>query len=216
MEQKSPEQLSMDLPPYTRFSKPTQTRKKWIVGTALGVLLAGIVVGAALIGVYMTQKHTEAMVTMAFHSDDGESSQQTISVDEQENVAFIFISTSKYSASVLFDYKRNIIGIRMSNSSSCYVLSMDKFKTPSLHDILSSIKYLQANNTPLDDTITYSFTLGEEANRRDLGINVNILCSDVAIYWAKTVNRQNRKTAEGDITVIVIVIKNDENSLALS
>ncbi|XP_063799776.1 pulmonary surfactant-associated protein C-like isoform X2 [Pseudophryne corroboree] len=190
--------------PYSRFPKPSENGKKWIMGIALGLLLALIIIGATLIGVYMTQKHTEMMVTMAFESQDGESSQQTVSVDERENVAVIFLSTEKNSATVLLDYTRNIIGIRMSNSSQCYVLRMNEFRTPSIRDILGRIKNFQANNIPVDDKITYSFISDEEAKPAALGINVNILCSDVAIYWAKTVNLNYGKRRQDKVVIIII------------
>ncbi|XP_069803867.1 uncharacterized protein [Dendropsophus ebraccatus] len=55
----------------------------------------------------MTQRHTEKVVTMAFNARDGQWIQQRVSVNEQETKAAIFVSSRNYSATVLYDYRRN-------------------------------------------------------------------------------------------------------------
>lgn len=76
------------------------------MGISLVGLLAGIIVAATLIGVYMTQKHTEQMVSLVSNAVDGKKVQQTISINVQENMAAIFSSSGNYSTTVLYDYRR--------------------------------------------------------------------------------------------------------------
>ncbi|XP_056397842.1 pulmonary surfactant-associated protein C-like [Hyla sarda] len=151
----------------------------------LVVLLIGILVAATLIGVYITQKHTEKMVMQVLNAKDGEKIQQIISVNEQENMAAIFVNSPNDSTTVLYDYRRNLIGIRTINSSFCCVLRMDRCKTPSIQDILREMDNIKTRKTSSEDQIMYSATAEEKADPMDLGTSMNILCSNVDIYWAK-------------------------------
>ncbi|XP_072282869.1 surfactant protein C-like isoform X2 [Pyxicephalus adspersus] len=194
-----------NLPPYTLFPNTNETKKKWIVGVSLALLLALIVVASTLIGVYMTQKHTETMVTMALRSQDGHKAQQTILVNEQEDVAVFIVVINNSSSTILFDYKKRIIGIRTSNSTKCYLLKMDKVQTPSIPQILTVIRNFQKKNPPPSNKITYNVTPIKEATLADLGININILCSDVPIYWSEMMSsqkKQQRKVQEHEVITI--------------
>ncbi|XP_075696732.1 gastrokine-2-like [Rhinoderma darwinii] len=205
MEQKMPGQPNMDPPMYK--SPESLSRKRWIVGIGLGALLIGIIVGATLIGVYMTQKHTEKMVTLVYNAGNGERVQQTITVNEQENMAAIFVTRGNYSATVLYDYRRNIIGIRKTDGGACYVLRMDRSRTPSIRDILSHMDYAKTHNASGDAQISYNIIPERAANPIDVGMGVNILCSDVAIYWANSVSPEYVRRLKWPKIEIKITIK---------
>ncbi|XP_069803153.1 surfactant protein C-like [Dendropsophus ebraccatus] len=104
MEKKTPAQLDTTLPMYK--GQGPLSRKWCIVGLGLVVLLIGIIAAATLIGVYMTQKHEEKMVTLILNDRNGQKVQQTISVNDQENIAAIFVSSKNYSVTALYDYRR--------------------------------------------------------------------------------------------------------------
>ncbi|XP_075696637.1 surfactant protein C-like [Rhinoderma darwinii] len=192
MEQKSSEHFTMELPPYSSFPRLEDQRKRWIMGIGLSVLLVVIIVGSTLTGLYMTQKHTETMVTMSFTSKDGENIQQTISINEQEGVAVFYVRDNKYPGTILYDYRRNLIGFRQVNGSTCYVLRMSESRVSPMCDLLRQIDYLQTQNAALSNEIVYSFTSGDAADPREMGIYVQILCSDVSIHWAKQLNPELR------------------------
>ncbi|XP_056398356.1 pulmonary surfactant-associated protein C-like isoform X2 [Hyla sarda] len=184
------------------------SRKWWIVGIGLAVLLVGMVVAATLIGVYMTQKHTEKMVTLFYDTRDGQRIQQTISVNEQENMAAIFVSSRNDSTAVLYDYRRNLIGIRTMNSSVCYVLRMDRSQTPSIQDILREMDNIKTRNASRGDHMTYGVIPEGKANPIDVGMCVNILCSDVDIYWAKLERPERVRKFKLKIKLKIIIILN--------
>ncbi|KAM5132158.1 surfactant protein C-like [Mantella aurantiaca] len=145
MEEKDTKNSNGDLPPYSTFPNMKQPKKKWIVGVSVAFLLVLITIVATLIGVYMTQKHTETMVTMAFNSQNGQNSQQTILVNEQEDVAVFMVLTNNSSSTILLDYKRKIIGIRTSSNTVCHLLRMDEVQTPSISEILKMIKNFESS-----------------------------------------------------------------------
>ncbi|XP_063291802.1 pulmonary surfactant-associated protein C-like isoform X2 [Pelobates fuscus] len=159
-------------------------RKTWIWSLVVLTLLAIIVVGATLVGVYMTQKHTEAVVEMAFNAKSGETVHQRVMVNDLENIAVFHVTSNNISSTILYDYNHEIIGLRRMNGAKCFILNMDHVNVPTMEDILRGIKRFQRQNSTSDTDLTYSITEGEEAQRTELGTSVNLLCSDVPIYWA--------------------------------
>ncbi|XP_040182104.1 uncharacterized protein LOC120915569 [Rana temporaria] len=204
MDEKDTKNSDGDLPPYSLFPRTKQPKKKWIVGVSVALVLVLITVVSILIGVYMTQKHTETMVMMKLNSQDGHNFQQTILVNEEEDVAVFFVLKKNCSSTILFDYKRRILGLRTSNSTICQLLRMDDVQTPSIPEILKMIRIFQNNNTQPSEKISYNIIPVKEANRVNLGMNLNILCSDVPIYWSKMVDLQERKI-HGNVTVDIQV-----------
>ncbi|KAM5132660.1 surfactant protein C-like [Mantella aurantiaca] len=161
-----------------------EKRKTWAWAIIVLFLLAIIVVGATLIGVYMTQKHTEAVVEMAFQAKTGENVQQTVMLNDVEKVAAFYVHTKNESSTVLYDYNHGIIGFRRTSGRNCYIVKMGDIDVPTMSDILKSIRKFQQQNTTRSSDLSYDLMPGEEADRTQLGVPINILCSDVPIYWA--------------------------------
>ncbi|KAM3921123.1 gastrokine-2-like [Leptodactylus fuscus] len=162
----------------------TESRTTWAWAVVVLMLLAIIVVGATLIGVYMTHKHIEEVVEMAFQAKNGEKVQQTVMVKKEENVAAFYVSSNNVSSTVLYDYNHDIIGFRRINNQKCFVVEMNGMNIPLMNDILRAIKYFQRQNSTSDNDLSYDLVEGVEADRTKLGVPINILCSDVPIYWA--------------------------------
>ncbi|XP_077105591.1 gastrokine-2-like isoform X4 [Ranitomeya variabilis] len=171
--------------------KMTEGKKTWAWAIAVLILLAIIVVGATLIGVYMTQKHIEEVVQMAFEAKNGEKIQQTVMVNDEENVAAFYVNSNNISSTVLYDYNHDIIGFRRINNPKCLVVEMNDVSIPSMSDVLRVIKHFQQQNATSDSDLSYDLVEGEEADRTTLGVPINILCSDVPIHWA-TQNKSPR------------------------
>ncbi|XP_044137729.1 pulmonary surfactant-associated protein C-like [Bufo gargarizans] len=166
------------------FPKMMEVRKTWAWAIVILMLLAIIVVGATLIGVYMTQKHIEQVVEMAFEAKSGEKVQQTVMVNKDGNVAAFYVNSNNESSTILYDYNNNIIGFRRVNNQKCLVVDMNGMNIPSISDILRVIKHFEKQNNTSDSNLSYDLVEGVEADRTKLGVHINILCSDVPIYWA--------------------------------
>ncbi|XP_069804249.1 surfactant protein C-like [Dendropsophus ebraccatus] len=177
--QGSPEQPHMQ-----PSDKMSEKKKTWAWAIVVLMLLAIIVVGATLIGVYMTQKHIEEVVEMAFNAKSGEKVQQTVMLNREENLAAFYVNTNNMSSTILYDYNHEIIGFRRMDNQKCLVLDMNGVNIPSMHDILRVIKHFQKQNATSDSDLSYDLVEGLEADRTKLGVPINILCSDVPIYWA--------------------------------
>ncbi|XP_075696733.1 gastrokine-2-like [Rhinoderma darwinii] len=174
----------MQIKDFFSFPKMTEGRRTWGWVIVVLMLLAIIVVGATLIGVYMTQKHIEEVVEMAFQAKNGEKVQQTVMVNKEENVAAFYVNSNNVSSTVLYDYNHDIIGFRRMNNQKCFVVEMNGVNIPSMNGILKIIKHFQKQNATSDSDLSYNLVEGDEADRTKLGVPINILCSDVPIYWA--------------------------------
>ncbi|XP_073440949.1 uncharacterized protein [Dendrobates tinctorius] len=201
MEQKMQEQLNMNLPPCSLISKPLDPRKKWLVAIVTGLILAVTITIIVTLTIYMNQKEAEKMVEMSYTSGAGGNIHQTFYSHDGGNVFAIFLTSDKFSASVLLDYNQKLIGIRIENR--CYLLRMDESTTPSKPDQQRTIEHYKASNSTLGDTIALSFISGEEAKLVDLGFNINLMCGNLATYWAKMVKMKRKVALQEKIIVIV-------------
>ncbi|XP_073511569.1 gastrokine-2-like [Phyllobates terribilis] len=201
MEQKTQEQLSMNLPPYSLFSKPLDPRRKWLVAIVTGLILAVTIAVIVTLTIYMNQKNAEKMVAMSYTSGAGENVHQTFYSHDGGNVFAIFIKSDKHSASVLLDYNQKLIGIRTENR--CYMLRMDESTTPSKPDLQRTIEHYGASNSTVGDSMTLSFISAEEVKLVDLGFNIKLMCGNVATYWAEMVKMKRKLALEDETTVII-------------
>ncbi|KAM9299675.1 surfactant protein C-like [Gastrophryne carolinensis] len=168
-------------------------RKTWAWSMVVLILLAIIAVGATLIGVYMTQKHIEKVVEMAFHDKNGESVEQTIMVNNKENLAAFYVNTNNVSSIILYDYNREVIAFRRTHAQKCYVMEMKNVRAPSMKDILNSLSHFQRQNLTSESDLTYDVVEGEEADRTQLGVPINILCGGTPIFWATQNNSPHQR-----------------------
>ncbi|XP_072281454.1 surfactant protein C-like [Pyxicephalus adspersus] len=163
-----------------------EKRKTWAWAVIVLVLLAIIVVGATLIGVYMTQMHTQAVVEMAFQTKSGEKVQQTVMLNDEVNMVAFYVSSNNVASTILYDYNHGLIGLIGTNGKNCYIVKVKGFNFPTMADILKSIKQFQQQNTTSASDL-YNLVPGEEADRTTLSVPINILCSDIPIHWAALV-----------------------------
>ncbi|TFK06317.1 galectin-3 [Platysternon megacephalum] len=190
----SPESNMPAEPPAYRFMPAVpKNRKEVILISVVVFLLAIIITGAILIGVHMTQKHTEKIIQITSSGSNGEMTEQTMMVSSQENVAAFHVEGNTTSATVVYDYKHGLIGLRVQGRRKCLVVKMDKVAIPSLAEMIQRIENFATQQGPGDDNLSYTFSEGQLADHTALGMTLNILCSDVPIYWAESTQKQQRR-----------------------
>ncbi|XP_069481380.1 surfactant protein C-like [Ambystoma mexicanum] len=162
-----------------------EKRKKVVIISVVVVVLSLIAVAAILIGVKMTQDHTEHIFQTAFKNQDGSETQQTGTINSQENVATFQVMGTNYTATVIYDYTNSLIAVRM-NSAVCFLTKMDKTKIPSLESISQSFQSLQSSrSSSTPPNISYTVQREEVVDRSVLGRSINTLCTTVPTYWAQ-------------------------------
>ncbi|XP_044852666.1 gastrokine-2-like [Mauremys mutica] len=121
---------------------------------------------------------------------NGEVIQQTMVVSSQEKVAAFHIQGNR--SSVVCDYKHRLIGFWVQDRRKCLVVKMDKVAMPSLAEITQRIENFTTQQVPGDNSLSYSYCEGQLADYRTLGMTLNILCSNVPIYWAENMRKEQR------------------------
>uniref|UniRef100_A0A8C5Q9M3 Surfactant protein C n=1 Tax=Leptobrachium leishanense TaxID=445787 RepID=A0A8C5Q9M3_9ANUR len=144
---------------------------KKLVCVVLGVVaLVVVLLGVLLMGLHMSQKHTETIFQMSLH--DG-----TDSALRREGVATFHLDTGiNSSASVVYDYSKLLIGVRPRPGRGCYLTRMDPEHVQSLQSIaenmLSKIGQKESATQQLVSDLS------------ELGTTIQVLCGQLPVYWA--------------------------------
>ncbi|CAM5171661.1 unnamed protein product [Eretmochelys imbricata] len=113
------------------------------------------------------------IIQITSSGSNGEVTEQTMMVSSQENVAAFHVEGNTTSATVVHDYKPGLIGLRVHDRRECSAWLKLPRKSRTLTHSGSG-----------EDSLSYTFSEGQLANRTALGTTLNILCSDIPIYWA--------------------------------
>ncbi|XP_043390012.1 pulmonary surfactant-associated protein C-like isoform X2 [Chelonia mydas] len=133
------------------------------------------------------------IIQITSSGSNGEVTEQTMMVSSQENVAAFHVEGNTTSATVVHDYKPGLIGLRVQDRRKYLVVKMDKVTIPSLAEITHKIENFDTQQGSGEDSLSYTFSEGQLANRTALGTTLNILCSDVPIYWAGSSQKQQHR-----------------------
>nr|XP_056716773.1 pulmonary surfactant-associated protein C [Euleptes europaea] len=183
------EVLLMEAPPdYTASPRfPGLPCKKLLIVVVVVVVIVLVVLGFLLMGLHITEKHTETVLQMTIQGLDGEGPLQHLSMTRKERMATFHARVNgNTSATVVYDYSNLLIGYRPWPGQSCYITKMNKENIQSLDAIIKAFQQVQSK--PI--TPPHQQTEKEEGfpvlltNRSLLSTTVNILCSSVPIYWA--------------------------------
>nr|XP_020635834.1 pulmonary surfactant-associated protein C-like [Pogona vitticeps] len=186
----SKEILMNEAPPvYTASPRllPGLPCKKPLIIVVVVVVIVLIVLGFLLMGLHITQKHTETVLQMTIQGLDGEGSSQHLSMSRKERLATFHINLhANASATVVYDFNNLLIGYRTWPGQSCYITRINKENLQSLDAVVQTFQHVQPR--PLTPSLKPDKEDREElskplADRSLLGTTINILCSSVPIDW---------------------------------
>ncbi|XP_060643468.2 surfactant protein C [Anolis sagrei] len=178
-------------PVYTASPRlPGLPCKKPLIIVVVVVVIVLVVLGFLLMGLHITEKHTETVLQMTIQGLDGKGSPQHLSMSRKERLATFHVhGAANASATVVYDFGNLVIGYRSwPEGKSCYLTRMDKENIQSLDEVVKVFQHIQPKS------FMPTFKGGKEketgndpealADRSMLGTTINILCSSVPIYWA--------------------------------
>uniref|UniRef100_K7FH50 Surfactant protein C n=1 Tax=Pelodiscus sinensis TaxID=13735 RepID=K7FH50_PELSI len=169
--------------------------KKLLIVVVVVVVIVVVVLGFLLMGLRLSEKHTETVLRMTIQSLDGEGSPQQLSIRGKEKTGTFYVTAGiNSSATVVYDYRHLLIGYRSWPGRACYLRRMDPENIPGLDAIAKAFQHRQVSGWgqrgqrrarlgPSEEPEEGGFP-APQANRSALGTTVNILCSNVPIYWA--------------------------------
>ncbi|XP_043356713.1 gastrokine-2-like isoform X2 [Dermochelys coriacea] len=115
------------------------------------------------------------IIQISSSGSNREVTEQMMMVSSQETVAAFHIEGNTTSATVVYDYKHGLLGLRVQDRRKCLVVKMDKVAIPSLAEITQKIENFATHGSG-EDSLSYTFSEGQLANRTALGTALNILC----------------------------------------
>ncbi|KAJ6653146.1 hypothetical protein lerEdw1_010108 [Lerista edwardsae] len=183
METDSKKVLLMESPPDYSASSPRLPGlpcKKLLIGVVVVVVIVLVVLAFGLMGLHITEKHTETVLQMTIQSLDGKGSSQHLSMRQEERLATFHVHVNaNTSATVVYDFANLLIGYRSWPGQSCYVTRMHKENIQSLETVVKEFQNAQLKQKEEEEEAPPSSL----AVRSALGTTVNILCSGIPVFW---------------------------------
>ncbi|XP_025729796.1 surfactant protein C isoform X2 [Callorhinus ursinus] len=170
--------------PQGRFGIPCfpASLKRLLIVVVVIVLVVVVIVGALLMGLHMSQKHTEMVLEMSI---GGPEAQQRLAVQERAGTTATFSIGS--SGIVVYDYQRLLIAYKPAPGTCCYVMKMAPENIPSLEALTRKFQNFQVK--PAGSTSKLGQEEGHDAGSESpgdldfLGTTVRTLCGEVPLYY---------------------------------
>ncbi|XP_010622611.1 pulmonary surfactant-associated protein C [Fukomys damarensis] len=158
--------------------------KRLLIVVVVVVLVVVVIVGALLMGLHMSQKHTEMVLEMSIGAP---GAQQRLALSEHMGTTATFPIGS--TGMVVYDYQRLLTAYKPAPGTCCYIMKMAPESIPSLEALTRKFQNLQGKPaTPGSEP-------GQEEGREDgsaaslgedlafLGLAVRTLCGEVPLYY---------------------------------
>ncbi|KAM5172657.1 surfactant protein C [Mantella aurantiaca] len=146
--------------------------KKLVCVVLVVVVLVVVTIVVLLMGLHMSQKHTETIFQMSLH--DGADSQ----VKPDGGVATFHLDTGiNTSASVVYDYTKMLICTRPRPGHACYITHMESERIQSLQNIAENVLSKIGLDTKQNDPSKLV------SDPSILGTTIRVLCGDLPVYW---------------------------------
>ncbi|CAD7686874.1 unnamed protein product [Nyctereutes procyonoides] len=171
--------------PRGRFGIPCfpSSLKRLLIIVVVIVLVVVVIVGALLMGLHMSQKHTEMVLEMSI---GGPEAQQRLALQERVGTTATFSIGS--TGIVVYDYQRLLIAYKPAPGTCCYIMKMAPENIPSLEALARKFQDFQVKSA------VSTSKLGQEeghdagpASPGDpldfLGTTVSTLCGEVPLFY---------------------------------
>nr|CAI72654.1 surfactant protein C precursor [Sus scrofa] len=159
--------------------------KRLLVVVVVVVLVVVVIVGALLMGLHMSQKHTEMVLEMSLA---GPEAQQRLALSEHVGTTATFSIGS--SGNVVYDYQRLLIAYKPAPGTCCYVMKMSPQSMPSLEALTKKFQNFQnfqaKPSTPTSKLGQEEGCVAGSAPSGDLaflGSTMSTLCGEVPLLY---------------------------------
>ncbi|KAM8919269.1 LOW QUALITY PROTEIN: surfactant protein C [Lycaon pictus] len=114
--------------------------KRLLIIVVVIVLVVVVIVGALLMGLHMSQKHTEMVLEMSM---GGPEAQQRLALQERVGTTATFSIGS--TGIVVYDYQRLLIAYKPAPGTCCYIMKMTPENIPSLEALTRKFQDFQTH-----------------------------------------------------------------------
>ncbi|XP_060643114.2 surfactant protein C-like [Anolis sagrei] len=146
--------------------------KRFLIILIVVVVVVVIIVAVLLMGLFVTQGHTQAVLQMTIEGHGGDDSWLNLPTDTEEVATFEVDDGIRGPAAIIYDFGKLLIGYKPWHGAACFLTKMDKENVQGLD---AAYKGFQKEE---------SMNLTSLVDRSNLGTTLNILCSHVPVFWA--------------------------------
>ncbi|XP_047573275.1 pulmonary surfactant-associated protein C [Lutra lutra] len=170
--------------PQGRFGLPCfpSSLKRLLIIVVVIVLVVVVIVGALLMGLHMSQKHTEMVLEMSL---GGPEAQQRLALQEGAGITATFSIGS--TGIVVYDYQRLLIAYKPAPGTCCYIMKMALENIPSLEALTRKFQNFQVkpaeSTSKLDQEEGHDVGSASPGDLDFLGTTVSTLCGEVPLYY---------------------------------
>ncbi|XP_045313589.1 pulmonary surfactant-associated protein C isoform X2 [Leopardus geoffroyi] len=170
--------------PRGRFSIPCcpVNLKRLLIVVVVVVLVVVVIVGALLMGLHMSQKHTEMVLEMSI---GGPEAQQRLALSERVGTTATFSIGS--TGIVAYDYQRLLIAYKPAPGTCCYIMKMAPENIPSLEALTRKFRNFQVkpavSTSKLGQEEVRDAGSASSVDLDFLGTTVSTLCGEVPLYY---------------------------------
>ncbi|XP_007938275.1 gastrokine-2 [Orycteropus afer afer] len=155
-----------------------------------------------LLATFGTQSHGNEVYNIISPLNNGRTVQETMTIDNEKNIATINIHAGSCSSTTIFDYKHGYIASRLLSRRACYILKMDHKNIPALDQLKRYIYERQALNTMFSNKYTWVKynpleSLITDVNWFLFGSPIKNLCNHVPLYKGEVVEKKYAVGAGG-------------------
>ncbi|KAL1781123.1 pulmonary surfactant-associated protein C [Sigmodon hispidus] len=154
--------------------------KRLLIVVVVVVLVVVVIVGALLMGLHMSQKHTEMVLEMSIGAPE---TQKRLALSEHVDTVATF--SVGPTGMVVYDYQRLLTAYKPAPGTYCYIMKMTPESIPSLEAFTRKFQNFQAK--PSASTAKLGQEEGQsESPRKDLaflGLAVSTLCGELPLYY---------------------------------
>ncbi|KAB1256116.1 Pulmonary surfactant-associated protein C [Camelus dromedarius] len=156
--------------------------KRLLIVVVVVVLVVVVIVGALLMGLHMSQKHTEMVLEMSIA---GPEAQQRLALSERAGTTATF--SIGPTGIVVYDYQRLLIAYKPAPGTCCYIMKMAPQSIPSLEALTRKLQNFQAKpsvpTSKVGQEESHDAGLASSRDLAFLGSTVSTLCGEVPLYY---------------------------------
>nr|XP_020033015.1 gastrokine-2 [Castor canadensis] len=155
-----------------------------------------LVVFLVVLTIFGIQSHGYEIYNVFSSSNSGGNIQETITIDNEENIAIANVHAGSCSSTTIFDYKHRYIATRVLSRRACYILKMDHKAIPALDTLqrymyekqmmntMSSTEYTWVRYNPLQSLLT-------KVDWFLFGSPIEQLCKNIPLYKGEIVEKSD-------------------------
>ncbi|XP_051877359.1 BRICHOS domain-containing protein 5 [Pristis pectinata] len=165
---------------------------------ALVLLAAAVVVGGSVTGILSLRGSSQQVVQITLHDVQGTIVNQSVVVNQEEDLVTYHIMDRNQTAVVLFDSKNGLVCYQPGGRNMCLVRKMTATDLENIHTVITAQhqkfhQLLVRRNETEFSRIYLGILSKNDVDLLALGEHIDSLCNHMPIYWLQKSNRPSRQ-----------------------